>query len=58
MSIYHTVAAASNPCLTLDMGNVLEEGFAEVWNGSRFRAFRRLIRREQRLPLCHRCPDS
>src|ERR1700687_3438488 len=46
------------PCLTLDMGNVFEEGFAEVWNGSRFRAFRRLIRREQRLPLCLRCPDS
>jgi MoaA/NifB/PqqE/SkfB family radical SAM enzyme len=46
------------PCLTLDMGNVFEEGFAEVWNGARFRAFRRLIRREQRLPLCHRCPDS
>jgi MoaA/NifB/PqqE/SkfB family radical SAM enzyme len=46
------------PCLTLDMGNVFEEGFATVWNGARFRAFRRLIRREQRLPLCHRCPDS
>lgn len=45
------------PCLTLDMGNVFDAGFAEVWNGSRFRAFRRLIRREQRLPLCHRCPD-
>jgi MoaA/NifB/PqqE/SkfB family radical SAM enzyme len=46
------------PCLTLDMGNVFESSFAAVWNGSRFRAFRRLIRREQRLPLCHRCPDS
>lgn len=46
------------PCLTLDMGNVFEEPFLEVWNGARFRAFRRLIRREQRLPLCHRCPDA
>jgi MoaA/NifB/PqqE/SkfB family radical SAM enzyme len=45
------------PCLTLDMGNVFEEPFLTVWNGSRFRAFRRLIRREKRLPLCHRCPD-
>ncbi|HEX3527080.1 MAG TPA: radical SAM protein [Thermoanaerobaculia bacterium] len=45
------------PCLTLDMGNVFEEPFLLVWNGSRFRAFRRLIRREKRLPLCHRCPD-
>ncbi|HEX5758071.1 MAG TPA: radical SAM protein [Thermoanaerobaculia bacterium] len=46
------------PCLTLDMGNVFEAPFLEVWNGARFRAFRRLVRREQRLPLCHRCPDA
>lgn len=45
------------PCLTLDMGNVFEEPFLDVWNGQRFRAFRRVVRREGRLPLCHRCPD-
>jgi MoaA/NifB/PqqE/SkfB family radical SAM enzyme len=45
------------PCLTLDMGNVFESSFEEVWNGARFRSFRRLIRQEKRLPLCHRCPD-
>lgn len=45
------------PCMTLDMGNVFEQSFMEVWNGARFRAFRRLVRREKRLPLCHRCPD-
>jgi MoaA/NifB/PqqE/SkfB family radical SAM enzyme len=44
------------PCLTLDMGNVFEEPFERVWNGSKFRAFRRLLQREQRLPLCERCP--
>ena len=44
------------PCLTLDMGNVFEQPFEEVWNGRRFRAFRRLLRREERLPLCERCP--
>jgi hypothetical protein len=44
------------PCLTLDMGNVFETPFEEVWNGRKFRAFRRLLRREQRLPLCERCP--
>jgi MoaA/NifB/PqqE/SkfB family radical SAM enzyme len=44
------------PCLTLDMGNVFEQPFETVWNGSKFRAFRRLLRREQRLPLCERCP--
>lgn len=44
------------PCLTLDMGNVFEEPFEDVWNGPKFRAFRRLLRREERLPLCERCP--
>jgi MoaA/NifB/PqqE/SkfB family radical SAM enzyme len=44
------------PCMTLDMGNVFEEPFERVWNGSKFRAFRRLLRRERRLPLCERCP--
>ena len=44
------------PCITLDMGNVFEQPFERVWNGSKFRAFRRLLRREQRLPLCERCP--
>jgi MoaA/NifB/PqqE/SkfB family radical SAM enzyme len=44
------------PCLTLDMGNVFERPFDEIWNGRKFRAFRRLLRREQRLPLCERCP--
>jgi len=46
------------PCLTLDMGNVFAAPFLEVWNGERFRAFRRVVRREKRLPLCHRCPDG
>ena len=44
------------PCLTLDMGNVFEQPFEEVWNGRKFRAFRKLLRREERLPLCERCP--
>ncbi len=44
------------PCLTLDMGNVFEQPFEDVWNGRRFRTFRRLLRREERLPLCERCP--
>lgn len=46
------------PCLTLDMGSVFASSFADVWNGERFRAFRRVVRREGRLPLCHRCPDG
>jgi MoaA/NifB/PqqE/SkfB family radical SAM enzyme len=44
------------PCLTLDMGNVFDEPFPDVWNGEKFRAFRRLLREHERLPLCERCP--
>jgi len=44
------------PCLTLDMGSVFDEPFHEVWNGEKFRAFRRLLREHERLPLCERCP--
>lgn len=38
------------------MGNVFDEPFPEVWNGEKFRAFRRLLREHERLPLCERCP--
>jgi MoaA/NifB/PqqE/SkfB family radical SAM enzyme len=44
------------PCMPLDMGSVFDEPFERVWNGPKFRAFRRLLRREERLPLCERCP--
>jgi MoaA/NifB/PqqE/SkfB family radical SAM enzyme len=44
------------PCLTLDMGNVFEQPFESVWNGQKFRAFRRLLRQHERLPICERCP--
>lgn len=44
------------PCLTLDMGNVFQQPFEAVWNGEKFRAFRRLLRAHERLPLCERCP--
>ena len=43
------------PCLSLDMGNVFDQPFEKVWNGARYRAFRRLLRREQRLPICEHC---
>ena len=41
--------------MTLDMGNVFDEPFERVGNGPKFRAFRRLVRREERLPLCESC---
>ncbi|MFL5385024.1 MAG: radical SAM/SPASM domain-containing protein [Longimicrobiaceae bacterium] len=40
------------------MGNVLAEGFGAVWNGARYRAFRRLIRRRGKPPEpCRMCPE-
>jgi MoaA/NifB/PqqE/SkfB family radical SAM enzyme len=44
------------PCLSLAMGNIWERPFFEVWNGERYRAFRRLLRQEKKLPICQRCP--
>lgn len=44
------------PCLTVDMGNTFEKPFRSLWNGPLFRKFRRMIRREGRLPVCIRCP--
>lgn len=55
-STYVDPAGMLYPCMSLDMGNVFERPFLEVWNGPRFRAFRRLLRRRGRLPFCHRCP--
>jgi MoaA/NifB/PqqE/SkfB family radical SAM enzyme len=46
-----------HPCVTLDVGNAFQEPFARIWNGRKYRAFRRLIRRAGRLPFCQRCPD-
>lgn len=44
------------PCesVSYKMGNVLEEGFDSVWNGARYKEFRRAIRRGL-LPACARC---
>lgn len=44
------------PCESINykMGNVFEEGFNSVWNGSRYKEFRRLLKKGL-LPACARC---
>jgi radical SAM protein with 4Fe4S-binding SPASM domain len=45
------------PCIDFPdviVGNVREESLSAIWNGPRYRAFRRLVRRGL-LPICHRC---
>ena len=37
------------------MGNVFEEGFMNVWNGKRYRAFREMIREKGSVEQCYRC---
>ena len=43
------------PCLDLECGDLRRQSFVEIWNGERYRKFRRVSRKEGRLPVCHRC---
>lgn len=43
------------PCLDLECGDLRRQSFMEIWNGERYRKFRRVFRQEGRLPVCHRC---
>ncbi len=44
------------PCESINykMGNVFEEGFLKVWNGPKYKEFRRVLRKGL-LPACARC---
>jgi radical SAM protein with 4Fe4S-binding SPASM domain len=43
------------PCLDYKVGNVRQETLAAIWNGERFRRFRRLLRQEEILGACQTC---
>lgn len=43
------------PCLGLEVGNVRETPFTEIWNGPAYRAFRREVARRGVFPGCSRC---
>jgi len=42
-------------CLGYDMGNLADQSFMEIWNGSKMKAFRARLHREKLLPICTRC---
>lgn len=46
---------AVTPCLGLEVGNVREKPFSEIWNGELFREFRRYVARRGTFPGCARC---
>lgn len=43
-------------CPRYKVGNLRKEGLAEVWNGGRARAFRKLLRHRGSFPACAGCP--
>jgi MoaA/NifB/PqqE/SkfB family radical SAM enzyme len=42
-------------CYHVPLGNINEEPFLDIWNGSRARAWRRDLRAQRRFPACTRC---
>ena len=44
-----------SPCLGLDVGNVREKPFSEIWNGPAFRRFRAELASRGLFPGCSRC---
>lgn len=42
-------------CYHQIFGNVLEQGFNEVWNGKKYKDFRKDLRKFGRFPACTRC---
>ncbi|UCE26754.1 MAG: radical SAM protein, partial [Candidatus Coatesbacteria bacterium] len=46
---------AVTTCLVLEVGNVRERSFGEIWNGELFREFRRYVARRGTFPGCARC---
>jgi MoaA/NifB/PqqE/SkfB family radical SAM enzyme len=42
-------------CYNIDLGNIMEKPFAEVWNGDIMRQFRKDLQKYGRFPGCARC---
>ncbi|MGD8238217.1 MAG: radical SAM protein [Armatimonadota bacterium] len=44
-----------SPCYGYTAGSVTESSLADVWNGERFRRFRRTLAESRAFPICARC---
>jgi radical SAM protein with 4Fe4S-binding SPASM domain len=42
-------------CFNIAMGNVKEAGIKEIWNGRKYRQFRRHLKINRAYPFCSRC---
>lgn len=43
------------PCMDYYCGDLKKKSFLRIWNGRRYRRFRKVFRKQGRAPLCHRC---
>jgi radical SAM protein with 4Fe4S-binding SPASM domain len=63
MSAVITLDGEVMPCCNIhrsdySMGNLFTDGFEDIWNGWRYRSFRRELRRKDTVPEpCRWCPD-
>jgi radical SAM protein with 4Fe4S-binding SPASM domain len=46
------------PCLSYRVGNVRQESLARIWNGQRFREFRKCLERDRLSDFCVSCCNS
>lgn len=46
---------AMTRCYNLSLGNIMNQPFADVWNGEKMRSFRRDLKKHGRFPGCARC---
>jgi len=44
-----------NVCLPYKVGNINEQSFKSIWNGKRYRYFRKQLKKYRLFPMCHRC---
>lgn len=42
-------------CPSMNLGNVNESSFYEIWNGPRMKEWRQFIKKEKRMPMCLKC---
>ncbi len=45
----------SQRCFPLDLGNIIEQPFSDIWNGEKMKKWRLFLRNERALPACSRC---
>jgi MoaA/NifB/PqqE/SkfB family radical SAM enzyme len=45
----------NNRCFSYTTGNIHESSFSDIWNGERYRVFRRELKKAGTFPACNRC---